>query len=224
METDLSIANLILGASALVKFVMLILLSGSVASWTLIFSKRRQMLVAKREIMEFEDEFWSTEDLTRLFNRVAAHAEDATGMERIFESGFREFARLRKRGGLDTTDILDGAQRAMKVTVNRELEALENHLPTLATIGSISPYVGLFGTVWGIMNSFQSLGNVHQATLAMVAPGISEALVATAMGLFAAIPAVVAYNRFASDIDRIFGRYDIFAEEFLAILRRQAHD
>ncbi len=224
METDLSIANLILGASALVKFVMLILLSASVASWTLIFSKRRQMQIAKREIMEFEDEFWSTEDLTRLFNRVAAHAEDATGMERIFESGFREFARLRKRGGLDTTDILDGAQRAMKVTVNRELEALENHLPTLATIGSISPYVGLFGTVWGIMNSFQSLGNVHQATLAMVAPGISEALVATAMGLFAAIPAVVAYNRFASDIDRIFGRYDIFAEEFLAILRRQAHD
>lgn len=224
METDLSIANLILGASALVKFVMLILLSASVASWTLIFSKRRQMQIAKREIQEFEDEFWSTEDLTRLFNRVAAHAEDATGMERIFESGFREFARLRKRGGLDTTDILDGAQRAMKVTVNRELEALENHLPTLATIGSISPYVGLFGTVWGIMNSFQSLANVHQATLAMVAPGISEALVATAMGLFAAIPAVVAYNRFASDIDRIFGRYDIFAEEFLAILRRQAHD
>ena len=224
METDLSIANLILGASALVKFVMLILLSASVASWTLIFSKRRQMQIAKREIQEFEDEFWSTEDLTRLFNRVAAHAEDATGMERIFESGFREFARLRKRGGLDTTDILDGAQRAMKVTVNRELEALENHLPTLATIGSISPYVGLFGTVWGIMNSFQSLGNVHQATLAMVAPGISEALVATAMGLFAAIPAVVAYNHFASDIDRIFGRYDIFAEEFLAILRRQAHD
>ncbi len=224
METDLSIANLILGASALVKFVMLLLLAASVASWTLIFSKRRQTHIAKREIMEFEDEFWSTEDLTRLFNRVAAHAEDATGMERIFESGFREFARLRKRGGLDTTDILDGAQRAMKVTVNRELEALENHLPTLATIGSISPYVGLFGTVWGIMNSFQSLGNVHQATLAMVAPGISEALVATAMGLFAAIPAVVAYNRFASDIDRIFGRYDIFAEEFLAILRRQAHD
>ena len=224
METDLSIANLILGASALVKFVMLLLLAASVSSWTLIFSKRRQMQVAKREIAEFEDEFWSTEDLPRLFNRVAAQTEDATGMERIFESGFREFARLRKRGGLDATDILDGAGRAMKVTVNRELESLENHLPTLATIGSISPYVGLFGTVWGIMNSFQSLGNVHQATLAMVAPGISEALVATAMGLFAAIPAVVAYNRFASDIDRIFGRYDIFAEEFLAILRRQAHD
>ena len=224
MGTDLSIASLILGASALVKFVMLLLLAGSVSSWALIFGKRRQMQIAKREIMEFEDEFWSTEDLTRLFNRVAAQTDDATGMERIFEAGFREFARLRKRGGLDTTDILDGAQRAMKVTVNRELEALENNLATLATIGSISPYVGLFGTVWGIMNSFQALGNVHQATLAMVAPGISEALIATAMGLFAAIPAVVAYNRFASDIDRIYGRYDIFAEEFLAILRRQAHD
>ncbi|MGE0858102.1 MAG: protein TolQ [Gammaproteobacteria bacterium] len=224
MESDLSIANLILGASALVKFVMLLLLAGSVSSWALIFAKRRQVQLAKREIQEFEDEFWSTEDLTRLFNRVAAQAEDATGMERIFESGFREFARLRKRGGLEATDILDGAQRAMKVTVNREMEALEANLPTLATIGSISPYVGLFGTVWGIMNSFQALGNVHQATLAMVAPGISEALVATAMGLFAAIPAVVAYNRFASDIDRVFGRYDIFAEEFLAILRRQAHD
>ena len=224
MQTDLSIASLILGASLLVKFVMLLLLAASVASWAQIFGKRRQMFIAKREIQDFENEFWSTEDLTRLFNRVAAHPDDATGMERIFESGFREFARLRKRGGIDATDILDGAQRAMKVTVNRELEALEANLPMLATIGSISPYVGLFGTVWGIMNSFQALGNVHQATLAMVAPGISEALVATAMGLFAAIPAVVAYNRFASDIDRIYGRYDIFAEEFLAILRRQAHD
>ena len=224
MESDLSIAHLILGASALVKFVMFLLLSASVSSWALIFAKRRQVQTTKREITAFEDEFWSTEDLTRLFNRVAAHADDATGMERIFESGFREFARLRKRGGLEVTDILEGAQRAMKVTVNREMEALEANLPTLATIGSISPYVGLFGTVWGIMNSFQALGNVHQATLAMVAPGISEALVATAMGLFAAIPAVVAYNRFASDIDRVFGRYDIFVEEFVAILRRQAHD
>jgi len=224
VHTDLSIAALILGASLLVKLVMLLLLSASVASWALIFSKRRQILAAKREIQEFEDEFWSTEDLTRLFNRVAAAPDDASGMERIFESGFREFARLRKRGGLDATDILDGAQRAMRVTVNRELEALDASLPTLATVGSVSPYVGLFGTVWGIMNSFQALGNVHQATLAMVAPGISEALVATAMGLFAAIPAVIAYNRFASDIDRIFGRYDIFLEEFLAILRRQVHD
>ena len=224
MHTDLSIAALILGASLLVKLVMLLLLAASIASWALIFTKRRQLITAKREMLDFEDEFWSTEDLTRLFNRVAAAPEEASGMERIFESGFREFARLRKRGGLDATDILDGAQRAMKVTVNRELESLDANLPTLATVGSVSPYIGLFGTVWGIMNSFQALGNVHQATLAMVAPGISEALVATAMGLFAAIPAVIAYNRFASDIDRIFGRYDIFLEEFLAILRRQVHD
>ncbi len=224
MHTDLSIASLVLGASLLVKFVMLVLLAASVASWSLIFAKRRQMRRAKRDIKSFEDEFWSTEDLTRLFNRVSTAPDQASGMERIFEAGFREFARLRKRGGLDATDILDGAQRAMKVAVSRELEDLEANLPMLATVGSVSPYVGLFGTVWGIMNSFQSLGNVGQATLAMVAPGISEALVATAMGLFAAIPAVIGYNSYATDIDRIYGRYDIFLEEFLAILRRQVHD
>jgi len=224
VHTDLSIASLILGASLLVKFVMLLLLAASIASWALIFAKRRQVRDAKRDIKDFEDEFWSTEDLTRLYNRISGAPDETTGMERIFEAGFREFARLRKRGGLDATDILDGAQRAMRVAVNRELEDLEANLPTLATVGSVSPYVGLFGTVWGIMNSFQALGNVHQATLAMVAPGISEALVATAMGLFAAIPAVIGYNRYASDIERIFGRYDIFLEEFLAILRRQVHD
>jgi biopolymer transport protein TolQ len=224
VEADLSIANLILGASLLVKFVMLVLLVASIASWALIFAKRRQMLKAKRDVKVFEDEFWSTEDLTALFNRVSKQENNANGMERIFAAGFREFARLRKRDGMDSTDILDGAQRAMKVAVSRELESLETSLPTLATVGSVSPYVGLFGTVWGIMNSFQALGNVHQATLAMVAPGISEALVATAMGLFAAIPAVIAYNRFSSDIDRIFGRYDIFHEEFLSILRRQVHE
>ncbi len=224
MSSDLSIASLVLGASLLVKLVMLLLLAASVASWAMIFAKRAELRRAHREMEAFEDEFWSTEDLTRLYNRISAAPGEATGMERIFESGFREFARLRKRGGLDSADILDGAQRAMKVTVSRELEALDTSLPTLATIGSVSPYVGLFGTVWGIMNSFQALGNVHQATLAMVAPGISEALVATAMGLFAAIPAVIAYNRYAAGIDRIDGRYDIFVEEFLAILRRQVHD
>lgn len=224
METDLSIASLVLGASLLVKFVMLVLLAASVASWALIYAKRRQMLAAKRDVRAFEDVFWSTEDLTALYNRVSAQEDGKTGMERIFEAGFREFARLRRRGGMDAGDILDGAQRAMKVAVSRELEQLEASLPTLATVGSVSPYIGLFGTVWGIMNSFQALGNVHQATLAMVAPGISEALVATAMGLFAAIPAVIAYNRYSSDIDRIFGRYDIFHEEFLSILRRQVHD
>ncbi|MGB1885338.1 MAG: protein TolQ [Gammaproteobacteria bacterium] len=224
MHSDLSIASLILGASLLVKFVMLILVIASVASWALIFSKRREMRQAKQEMEAFEDEFWSSEDLTKLYNEVSSSGEEAAGMARIFEAGFREFARLRKRDGLESTDILDGAQRAMKVAVSRELEVLETNLPTLATVGSVSPYIGLFGTVWGIMNSFQALGNVHQATLAMVAPGISEALVATAMGLFAAIPAVIGYNRFASDIDRIFGRYDIFVEEFLSILRRQVHD
>ncbi|MCB1749288.1 MAG: protein TolQ [Gammaproteobacteria bacterium] len=224
MHNDLSIASLVLGASLLVKLIMLILLLASIASWALIFTKRRQVRQAQQEMEAFEDEFWSTEDLTRLYNRISASAEDATAMERIFEAGFREFARLRKRGGLEAMDILDGAQRAMKVSVSRELEALEAGLPNLATVGSVSPYVGLFGTVWGIMNSFQALGNVHQATLAMVAPGISEALVATAMGLFAAIPAVIGYNRNASAIDRILGRYDIFVEEFISILRRQVHD
>ena len=224
MEADLSIANLILGASPLVKFVMLVLLFASLASWALIFGKRRQMSRAVKDSKEFEDQFWSTEDLTTLFGHVSEDAHELTGMKRIFFSGFGEFVRLRKRGGLDSTDILDGTQRAMKVAVSRELEALEASLPTLATVGSVSPYIGLFGTVWGIMNSFQALGNVHQATLAMVAPGISEALIATAMGLFAAIPAVIAYNRFSSDIDRILGRYDIFHEEFLSILRRQVHD
>lgn len=223
MQTDLSIASLILGASALVKFVMLILLIASLASWALIFAMRRQMREARREIQAFEDAFWSSEDLTGLYNRVSNQSETAAGMEAIFESGFKEFARLRNHGGLDAADILDGAQRAMKVTVSRQLDAMESNLPTMATVGSVSPYIGLFGTVWGIMNSFQALGNVHQATLAMVAPGISEALVATAMGLFAAIPAVIAFNRFASDIDRIFSRYDIFIEEFLAILRRQVN-
>jgi biopolymer transport protein TolQ len=223
VQTDLSIASLILGASALVKFVMLILLIASLASWALIFAMRRQMREARREIQAFEDAFWSSEDLTGLYNRVSKQSETAAGMEAIFESGFKEFARLRNHGGLDAADILDGAQRAMKVTVSRQLDAMESNLPTLATVGSVSPYIGLFGTVWGIMNSFQALGNVHQATLAMVAPGISEALVATAMGLFAAIPAVIAFNRFASDIDRIFSRYDIFIEEFLAILRRQVN-
>jgi biopolymer transport protein TolQ len=144
-------------------------------------------------------------------------------MERIFEAGFREFARLRKREGIDPRAILEGAQRSMRVALNREIEELEHSLSFLATVGSVSPYIGLFGTVWGIMNSFQALGNVHQATLGMVAPGISEALVATAMGLFAAIPAVIAYNRYSSDLDRLFSRYDMFLEEFSSILQRQVH-
>ncbi|HAZ61753.1 MAG TPA: protein TolQ [Gammaproteobacteria bacterium] len=223
MEHDLSIANLVWQASWLVKCVMLVLLAASVASWTLIFGKRRAILSARRAAEEFEDRFWASEDLAVLYQRITAGRARPEGMEKIFEAGFKEYARLRKRDGVAAMDIVEGAQRAMRVAQGREMEGLEANLPTLATIGSVSPYVGLFGTVWGIMNSFQALGNQHQATLAMVAPGISEALVATAMGLFAAIPAVVAYNRYTSDVDRLYNRYELFMEEFSSILQRQAH-
>jgi|TARA_R110002096_G_scaffold42642_3_gene114828 biopolymer transport protein TolQ len=223
LHADLSIASLILGASLLVKLVMLTLLLASLASWTLIFTKRRELRFAKREARSFEDQFRSADDLTALFNRVSAKRVDLDGLEKVFESGFKEYARLRMRDKIDPGLVLEGTQRAMRIAISRHLEVLEAGLPTLATVGSVSPYIGLFGTVWGIMNSFQALGNVHQATLAMVAPGISEALVATAMGLFAAIPAVIAYNRFSSEIDRLYGRYDIFVEEFSAILQRQVN-
>ena len=223
MQTDMSIASLVLNASWLVKFVMLILLFASVWSWTLIFGKRSLIRKTRKAAEDFENRFWSAEDLTALYNRINQGGREARGMEKIFEAGFKEFARLRKREGIDPMAILEGSQRAMRVALSREIEELENNLPFLATVGSVSPYIGLFGTVWGIMNAFQALGNVHQATLAMVAPGISEALVATAMGLFAAIPAVIGYNRYANDIDRLYNRYDIFLEEFSSILQRQAH-
>jgi len=223
MQVDLSIANLILGASLLVKFVMLILVLASLWSWTVIFTKRSAMKRARRDADVFENRFWSAEDLVALYTRLTERGRETGGMERIFEAGFKEFARLRKREGIEPMAVLEGSQRSMRVALNREIDELEHHLPFLATIGSVSPYIGLFGTVWGIMNSFQALGNVHQATLAMVAPGISEALVATAMGLFAAIPAVIGYNRFSTELDRLFNRYDIFLEEFSSILQRQAH-
>ena len=224
MSTDLSIIHLIGGASLVVQLVMLILLLASFLSWSLILSFRRQLKSVKSGIISFENEFWSAEDLTQLYTRISRDENRVEGLEKIFESGFKEFLKLRKKENLDPGDILDGAQRAMKVAIDRELEVFEARLPTLATVGSVSPYIGLFGTVWGIMNSFQSLSNVHQATLALVAPGIAEALVATAMGLFAAIPAVIAYNRFSSELDRIQGKYEIFVEEFLAILRRQVNN
>ncbi|HYY16156.1 MAG TPA: protein TolQ, partial [Gammaproteobacteria bacterium] len=221
MQIDLSIINLIMEASLLVKLVMLVLVLASLWSWTIIFSKRFAMRRARRAADSFEDRFWSAEDLSTLYSRITGRGHEPSGMERIFEAGFREFARLRKRDGVDPRAVLEGAQRSMRVALNREIEELEHSLSFLATVGSVSPYIGLFGTVWGIMNSFQALGNVHQATLGMVAPGISEALVATAMGLFAAIPAVIAYNRYSSDLDRLFSRYDIFLEEFSSILQRQ---
>lgn len=223
MTADLSLLELVLNASILVQLVMLILLVASLVSWTMIFRKHMTLKRARFAADDFEDQFWSGQDLVSVFNRINAHTYEATGMERIFHSGFKEFARLRNQAGIEVNAILDGSERAMRIALSREIDLLEVHLSFLATVGSTSPYVGLFGTVWGIMNSFRALGNVSQATLALVAPGIAEALIATAMGLFAAIPAVIAYNRYANDVERLHNRYDTFIEEFTAILRRQAH-
>ena len=223
MNTDLSLIELVLNASVLVQLVMLVLVIASVVSWTMIFLKRTALRRAYAAANRFEDQFWSGKDLVTIYNRFNDPKREATGMELIFLSGFKEFARLRNHTGLDPQAVIAGTQRAMRVALSRELDELEVHLSFLATVGSTSPYVGLFGTVWGIMNSFRALGNVHQATLAMVAPGIAEALIATAMGLFAAIPAVVAYNRYANDVERLSNRYDTFVEEFSTILQRQAH-
>ena len=223
MTTDLSILSLITNASVLVQLVMLLLLVISIYSWNIIFQKRKMLSKARAEAEEFEDKFWSGGDLSSLYNQVTSGRYGNSGMATIFEAGFKEFARLRKQPGIDPMAVLEGAQRTMRVALSRETDKLEVHLPFLATVGSTSPYVGLFGTVWGIMNSFRALGNVKQASIAMVAPGIAEALVATAMGLFAAIPAVVAYNRFNSELERLINRYDAFLEEFSSILQRQAH-
>ncbi|MCF6255253.1 MAG: protein TolQ [Gammaproteobacteria bacterium] len=223
MTTDLSILSLIIEASVLVQLVMLLLLITSLFSWNVIFQKRRMLSKARAEAEEFEEKFWSGGDLANLYNQVTSGRHGNAGMAIIFEAGFKEFARLRKQESVDPMAVLEGAQRAMRVALSRETDKLELHLPFLATVGSTSPYIGLFGTVWGIMNSFRALGNVKQATIAMVAPGIAEALVATAMGLFAAIPAVIAYNRFSTELERLISRYDAFSEEFASILQRQAH-
>lgn len=223
MSANLSLVDLVLNASLLVQLVMLVLLAASLVSWNLIFRKRLDMKRAERAADAFEDQFWSGKDLVSMYNRINSSQDNLSAMERIFQSGFKEFARLRNQGGLDARAVLEGSQRAMRVALRRETDALEVFLPFLATVGSTSPYIGLFGTVWGIMNSFRALGNVHQATLSMVAPGIAEALVATAMGLFAAIPAVIAYNRYTSAVERLTSRYDTFVEEFSTILQRQAH-
>ena len=223
MTTDLSILELVRDASVLVQLVMLGLLTASVVSWTVIFRKWRTLKAARIAADEFEDEFWSGKDLVSVYTRINESGVEPSGMERIFQAGFREFARLRNQSGVDGRGIVEGSQRAMRVALHREADILEEHLSFLATVGSTSPYVGLFGTVWGIMNSFRALGNVSQATLAMVAPGIAEALIATAIGLFAAIPAVIAYNRYANDAERLSLRYDIFMDEFSTILQRQIH-
>jgi biopolymer transport protein TolQ len=223
MTTDLSFLHLILNASLLVQLVMLILVIASLVSWSMIFNKRVVLNRAKNAADQFEDRFWSSEDLSPLYNRITSSSYEPAGMEKIFEAGFKEFARLRKQENIDPVATLEGAQRAMRVAMSKEVDQLETNLSFLATVGSTSPYVGLFGTVWGIMNSFRALGNVQQATISMVAPGISEALIATAMGLFAAIPAVIAYNRYSNDVERLINRYDTYMEEFSSILHRHAH-
>ncbi|MEW8505301.1 MAG: protein TolQ [Candidatus Thiodiazotropha sp.] len=222
MSTDLTITHLILNASAVVQFVIALLVFASVSSWSMIFDRMRVLKQAGRSADEFEGRFWSGGDLAELYRQIERETDDESGMAAIFRAGFREFARLRTKGHKDPMAMVHGAQRSMRVSLNREVDRLEHHLSTLATIGSTSPYVGLFGTVWGIMNSFTALGNVKQATLALVAPGIAEALIATAIGLFAAIPAVVAYNRYSNDVERLNNRYDDFVEEFATILQRQA--
>jgi biopolymer transport protein TolQ len=223
MNNELNILGLVLAASLPVKLVLGILVAFSVASWFIIFRKKALLDRANAGADEFEERFWSGADLAGLFKDLTSAGERITGSAAIFEAGFREFARLRQRRGVDSRALLEGAQRAMRVAVTREIDRLEQSLEFLANVGSISPYVGLFGTVWGIMIAFQGLANVKEATIAMVAPGISEALIATAMGLLAAIPAVWAYNRYSTKLERISLRYDNFVEEFSSILARQAH-
>ena len=218
---DMSVLSLITGASVLVQLVMAGLLLCSIVSWYYIFVKIFTFRRASRQADKFEKDFWSGGDLNELFQRAVSARDSAGTMERLFESGFREYQKLRKQSGQNIAAVMDGTRRAMRATYQREMEGLESHLSFLASVGSVSPYVGLFGTVWGIMNSFRGLANVAQATLGTVAPGIAEALIATAMGLFAAIPAVVAYNRFAGDLNRLATRFDSFSEEFSNILQRQ---
>lgn len=219
---DLDFVTLVANASVVVKIVLALLLAVSFMSWVYIFRKGFGIRRAREQTERFEREFWGGSDLNALFQGAVAHRNSIGSLERIFEAGFREFSKLRGQRGNEVSTMVDGARRAMRATFQREMDFLERHLAFLASTGSVSPYVGLFGTVWGIMHAFRSLANVQQATLAQVAPGIAEALIATAIGLFAAIPAVVAYNRYSHDIDRLSIRFESFMEEFSNILHRQA--
>ena len=223
MNEPLSIIDLILNASPLVQVVMAILAVASVVSWVMIFQRWLALGSVGREIDEFEEFFWSGIDLTELSTQLESSESGMTGIESVFVAGFREFQRLSSQASVDPDAVMQGVTRAMRVAVNREEADLERHLAFLATVGSTSPYVGLFGTVLGILDAFRSLANMTQATLASVAPGISEALIATAMGLFAAIPAVIGYNRFSARVEVLMKRYDTFADEFTSILHRAAH-
>ncbi len=213
---------MVTNASVLVQMVMGLLLLVSLMSWWYIFRKMFGIRLATHQSNRFEDEFWANSNLNSLYQNVTADEGEAGSMERIFAAGFAEFVKLKKKHGVDNAAVMEGTRRAMRATYQREMDYLESHLAFLATVGSVSPYVGLLGTVWGIMNAFRGLSNVGQATLAHVAPGIAEALVATAMGLFAAIPAVVAYNRYSHDVARLASRFESFMEEFSNVLQRQA--
>ena len=219
VHADLSFVNLILHASIVVQAVVLMLVLLSLWSWWQIFLKMFQLRRAARDTDRFEDEFWKGGDLAELYQRTS-QSRTGSGMDHIFTAGFREYAKHRKQGSASAV-TLDSARRAMRAAYQREIDALDANLAGLATVGSVSPYIGLFGTVWGIMNAFRGLANVSQATLANVAPGIAEALIATAIGLFAAIPAVIGYNRYTHDVDRLATRYETFIEEFSNILQRQ---
>lgn len=220
--TDMNMLDLFLKASLLVKLIMLILICFSIASWAIIIQRTRILNAATRDAEVFEDKFWSGIELSRLYQESQARRDVLNGSEQIFYAGFKEFARLHRMNSHASEGVIEGASRAMRISLNREIEALENHIPFLGTVGSISPYIGLFGTVWGIMHAFIGLGAVKQATLQMVAPGIAEALIATAIGLFAAIPAVMAYNRLSLRVNKLEQNYENFMEEFIAILHRQA--
>ncbi|MGV6808205.1 MAG: protein TolQ [bacterium] len=223
MEDHLSLWSLISGATLLVKAVMLLLFSASIISWVMIVQRGLYLRAANTEFRDFEDTFWSGIDLNQLYHDIGQQPAANEGAQSVFRAGFREFNRLVKKEGADPDTVMEGSERAMRVALSRAEEKLNANLPFLASVASVSPYIGLFGTVWGIMNSFRGLANVQQATLATVAPGISEALIATAMGLFAAIPAVLAYNRYSARADHMLSQYQTFAEEFSSILHRQVH-
>ncbi|GAB2574936.1 protein TolQ [Dyella jejuensis] len=221
MNGGLNVFEILADASLPVKLVMLVLVIGSFLSWVIIIRKYSQLKAAMENAESFEERFWSGADLAQLFREVSNSGGDNGGMENIFESGFREFVRQRQRRASDMRTVVEGSERAMRVAGTKEISALERNLEFLANVGSISPYVGLFGTVWGIMGAFQGLGEMKDVTIAVVAPHISEALIATAMGLFAAIPAVWAYNRYANKVERVASRYEVFQEEFSSVLQRQ---
>lgn len=222
VTTDMSIFSLITGASLPVQLVMLALLITSLFSWWYIFIKVVTIKRAETDAESFENAFWTGGDLNKLYEGITAGRRKPQGTAAIFEAGFKEYARNKQQSKIEISDVMEGARRAMRATYNREIDELDAHLPFLASVGSVSPYVGLFGTVWGIMHAFLGLANTGQATLSQVAPGIAEALIATAIGLFAAIPAVIAYNRFASSVDRLSVRYESFMEEFTNILQRKS--